>query len=133
MLRHSYTQPGTSRNSQKTYDKLNVFANCVNMFGRICFSLYFIKRNLYDTKTAGLIPFKSSIPHPILLVSFIISFVITRLSEYNLYINSPFSFIIFLQHTSIGCICLLITLIIFYVKEKEFIKSLKSLRHNKTE
>ena len=110
-----------------------VFANCVNMFGRICFSLYFIKRNLYDTKTSGLIPFKSSIPHPILLVSFIISFVITRLSEYNLYINSPFSFIIFLQHTSIGCICLLITLIIFYVKEKEFIKSLKSLRHNKTE
>ncbi|KAM9969759.1 hypothetical protein ACTFIR_001595 [Dictyostelium discoideum] len=103
-----------------------ILANCLNMLLRIIYSIYFMKsffKNIKDIKLSNMIPNK------MVLLSFIISFIITNLS--NNYIYDAVSFKSTCIHLLIGIICFIQTCTFIYLKEWGSIKEFKKILSNK--
>ncbi|KAK5578876.1 hypothetical protein RB653_008551 [Dictyostelium firmibasis] len=103
-----------------------ILANCLNMLLRIIYSIYFMKSFFKDIKDIKL---SKMIPNKMVILSFIVSFIFTNLS--NKYIYNPDSFKSTCIHLLVGIICFVQTCGFIYLKEWSSIKEFRKILSNK--
>jgi oligosaccharide translocation protein RFT1 len=102
-----------------------IMANCLVMSSRIIISVGFIRRFFLDTIGYGAFSVSQLAPNPIIIILFIISFIITRLSESNLCSAATgFNFFFCGQHVLIGASCLAFTLGAALILERSYFSQL---------
>lgn len=108
-----------------------VAANCINMMVRISYSLLFTRRYFAATSCQGLASLPSAFPRLPVTIIFVLSFVVTFLSEQYLYLSRPFGIVPLVLHIGVGCVCLACTVAVGYLTERQFLSDLKQLRDTK--
>lgn len=108
-----------------------IMANCIVMSSRIVLSVGFIRRFFIDNVSRKAFKLSQLFPHPIIVLSFIASFGITKVSESNFCsAEIGFSWIYCGQHVLIGATCLATTLGAALILERSyFVKLQHFIRH----
>ena len=105
-----------------------VLANCLNMAARITYSIHFARSYFARSNASKLLSFRSALPHRAVLSAFLVSFLLTGLSESAIYDSNDFHPIPVAIHIAVGTLCLAVTVGISYLKEKEFLSQIRQLR-----
>ena len=121
-----------------------IIANCISMILRSIYSIYFASNYFSNTDTKNkknmFHIIKNIIPHPIVSITFILSFIITFLSYQNCsqqILGSSDSMkvllkewcMIALRHAEIGASCVIVLCTLLIQFKSVFIASLKNIIH----
>lgn len=98
-----------------------ILANCSNMTLRIIHSLIYIRRYFQHSDHT---PLSGLRPHPALLLTLTISFILTAFSERMLCCES--GWLLRIAHVSIGAVCLLVVFIVSFLTEKRLVQFIKT-------
>ncbi|CAK4691770.1 unnamed protein product [Aphanomyces euteiches] len=105
-----------------------VLANCINMACRILYCLDYIQNYFGDTSIVAL--FRSSLPHPAVLVAIATSWIITFASER--YFRGP-SLVRHGCHVAVGAALFGVNAALVYRLERSFLREVMSLRRQRSE
>jgi len=121
-----------------------IIANCINMALRVLFSTWFIIRFFKYLKpqeqeavsseeaksSSPVFAISRCIPHVLVWSIFLLSFVITRISE--MYLEKR-GWSMRIAHILVGCVCLLLTAFIIRLKERSFLVQVRKLLSGKSD
>ena len=119
-----------------------IIANCISMILRSIYSIHFASNYFSNTDTKNkknmFYIVKNIIPHPIVSITFILSFIITFLSHQNcnqqilgssdsIKVLSKEWCMVALRHVGIGVSCVIVLFTLFIQSESVFVASLKKI------